>query len=553
MTRPRERPHSSDTRARKVTSAPGQPRIDTGRDLESGRGERRPHLGRGAISTSGLRLRVPIALKLSAMIALLVVIFMSWQTKVTIETSRHELDKQINQGGLELVAAIASLLRIDEGRRPGDDLGRALELLQSSLGAERVLNVIVYDEAGEAIATSRRESGFTRTVGQSVDFEKARAAGVTIREFDYEGVPVRSFRRALGEGPTRLSGEVEIYLSAQDIADAGARLTRALVAVSVTACLAAAVAAFLLGRLLTRPIRVLVRDLRSVSRGDLDHQSQVNSSDELGDLARAFNIMTRSLRVAEEARMAQKTLEHDLAVATRIQTRLLPDEVPEVPGIDIAAYYVSAKEVGGDYYDFIPIKPHHLGVVVADVSGKGIPAALVMTMTRSLLRMASEKEPSPAKTVLKVNRVLSADMNPGMFVTMAYLVLDLQTHEAQLVRCGHNAPYLYRSGTRKLLALESGGIAFGLDRGGTLFSAQLQIQRIAFETGDLLVLYSDGIVEGKNSRGDDYGDQRLMEVVSAHAESSARDLIEVVIEDLKSHRRGAAQSDDITLLVVKKE
>ncbi len=550
MARRKERPRSSDTRARKVTSAPGQAPIEADRGSESARGER-AHLGRRAISTSGLRLRIPIALKFSLMIALLVVVFMGWQTKVTIETSLPQLDGQINQGGLELVAAMASLLRT--GDQPGEDLGRSLEAFQRRRGAGRVLNVVVYDEAGEALATARRESDFRITRGRAIEFEKARAAGVTIREFDYEGVPVRSFRQAMVGASTGIPGEIEIYISARDIADARARLTRALVTVSVTACFAAAAAAFFLARFLTRPIRSLVKDLRAVSQGDLDHQSRVRSSDELGDLARTFNIMTRNLRVAEEARMARKTLEHELAVATQIQTRLLPDEVPDIPGLDIAAYYISAKEVGGDYYDFIPIKSDHLGVVVADVSGKGIPAALVMTMTRSLLRMASENEPSPAKAALKVNRFLSADMSPGMFVTMAYLVADLKTHEVQLVRCGHNAPYLYRARKRKLLSLEPGGIAIGLDRSGPLFSDPLKVQRILLQTGDFLVLYSDGIVEGKNARGDDYGDARLIEILSKNAGSPARELIEVVVEDLRKHRRGEAQSDDITLLVVKKE
>lgn len=553
MAPPKEPPHSHGPQARRVTSAPGQPGTETSPRIETGRAQRRARRGRGPGSASGLRLRVPIALKFSAMIALLVVAFMGWQTKVTIETSLPQLDRQINRGGLELASAMASLLRSRGGERGDHDPARVLEAFRSSPGAERVLNVIVYDEAGEAVATARGESGFTRTRGRAIESERARAAGVTIREFDYDGVPVRSFRRRVAGDSGRRLGAIEIYLSAQEIAEARERLSRALVTVSFTACLVAAGAAFFLARILTRPIRVLVRDLRAVSRGNLDHQSQVSSSDELGDLARTFNMMTRNLRAAEEARMAQKTLEHELAVATQIQTRLLPHEVPAVDGFDIAAYYLSAKEVGGDYYDFIPVGPRHLGMVVADVSGKGIPAALVMTMTRSLLRMASENERSPAKALLQVNRLLSADMSPGMFVTMAYLVVDLETHDVRLVRCGHNPPYLYRARTRQIVPLEPRGIAIGLDRRGPLFSSELQVQRISLHAGDFLVLYTDGIVEGKNSRGDDYGDERLIEMLAAHAGGSSRDLIRIVMEDLEKHRHGEAQSDDVTLLVIRKE
>lgn len=508
--------------------------------------------GRRTISSSGLRLRVPIALKFSVMIALLVVVLVGWQTKVTIEASLPQLDAQINQGGLELVTAMATLLRISS-ERSGDGLARTLEAFQQSQGAGRILNVVVYDKQGGALATARRETDFRITRGETIEFAAARAAGVTIREFDYEGMRVRSFRQATDEGVTGLAGEIEIYISAREIAEARERLTRALVAVSVTAGLAAAAGAFFLARFLTRPIRTLVKDLRAVSHGDLEHQSQVRSSDELGELARTFNLMTRNLRAAEEARTAQKTLEHELAVATQIQTRLLPDEVPDVAGLDISAYYISATEVGGDYYDFIPIRTGHLGIVVADVSGKGIPAALVMTMTRSLLRMASEDEPSPARAARKVNRFLSPDLRPGMFVTMAYLVIDLKSHEVQLARCGHNAPYLYRARSGKLVVLEPGGIAIGLDRSGTLFGDRLKVQRLVLQSGDVLVLYSDGIVEGKNERGEDYGDGRLFEILASNAGATASELTQAVIEDLSRHRGRTAQSDDITILVIKRE
>ncbi|MEE9224653.1 MAG: PP2C family protein-serine/threonine phosphatase, partial [Bacteroidota bacterium] len=159
---------------------------------------------------------------------------------------------------------------------------------------------------------------------------------------------------------------------------------------------------------------------------------------------------------------------------------------------------------------------------------------------------------SPARTVLKVNRCLSADLNPGMFVTMVYFVLDLETHEGRLVRCGHNAPYLYQAQARKLLPVKPGGIAFGLDRRDTLFCAELEVQRIPMRARDFLVMYSDGIVEGKNSKGADFGDERLAGILAANAHCTARELIEIVMKDLTKHQRGEPQSDDITLLVIKK-
>ena len=182
-----------------------------------------------------------------------------------------------------------------------------------------------------------------------------------------------------------------------------------------------------------------------MSLGDLQHQSRVSSGDELGNLARTFNQMTRNLHTAQAAKLSQKALEHELSLATNIQSGLLPSELPEIPGLDLAAFYCSAKEVGGDYYDLLQVDEDTVGMVVADVSGKGVPGSLVMTMTRSMLHMAARDNQSPQQTIIEVNNCLAPDMNPGMFVTMAYLVLDTRTREIRLVRAGHNAPLLYLS------------------------------------------------------------------------------------------------------------
>jgi sigma-B regulation protein RsbU (phosphoserine phosphatase) len=412
-----------------------------------------------------------------------------------------------------------------------------------------VLNIVVYDRSGAAVATAKGETLFHVTRGTPITDEHAAAAGVAINEFDYEGMPVRGFAKPLSaEEPAR---RVEVYLSAARIAESRRKLAEAMTRVSVTACLLAAAGAFLLARYLTRPIRVLVKDMKQVSHGDLRHQSKVNSSDEVGDLARAFNAMTSSLEAAQDARIAQRALEHELSLATGIQARLLPTAIPEIPGLDISAYYLSAREVGGDYYDFLAIDPDHVGMVVADVSGKGVPASLIMTMTRSLLRAAAAGETSPARTVETVNQFLSPDMNPGMFVTLLYFVLDARAREVRLARCGHNAPLLYSARSGKSIALQPRGIGLGLDRAGGLFRSELQVQRFTLQPGDVLLAFTDGVVEAKNRAGEDYTEDRLKEVFVAHASGAAGGLVEAILKDLDRHRRGAEQSDDLTILVVR--
>ncbi len=489
---------------------------------------------------------------------------MGWQTQVSIRKALPTLEQQINLGGIELVTAVGRLI---PRSLPAERLETELRDLLGRRGFERVRNAVAYDETGQAVATARGESRFIRTRGRSIETREALDAGVEIQEFEYEGIAVRSFRRTLeprsspgpandgvaddGSPPPRL-GTIEVYVSAAEISRARGDLARAMIVASISGCLLAMVAVLLLARWLTRPIRALVRDMRRVGAGDLDHQSPVTSSDELGDLAHAFNVMTRGLKEAQQLRFEQRARERELSLATEIQTRLFPDAVPAVAGYDIAGYSASAKEVGGDYYDFIPIDDARLGIVVADVSGKGVPAALVMTMTRSLLRLAATGDPSAARTIERVDRALAPDLRPGMFVTLAYAVLDRDRHTIELVRCGHNSPYYFERSTQRLRALSPGGIGIGVDRTGALFSAQLRTQRLSLDPGDTLVLYTDGVVEAKDTDGRDYGDDRFLGVLRETVGATPEDVVDRTLADLEVHRAAEEPSDDVTMVVVQR-
>jgi len=505
--------------------------------------------------------RIPVALKFAAFIVVLVVAITAWQTLTATGAAGARLEDEINESGVTLASALAALVdpRAAVDPRVQEELKASLQRFSKSRGAAKVLNIVVYDPTGQALATARGESRFSITTGEPVSHAAASEAGVDIREFSYEGTPVRSFSKGVlgpSAGEDAPVGRIEVYLSAEQIERSRRELAEAMTRVSVVACLAAVLGAYLLSRFLTRPIRTLVRDMRRVSQGDLEHESKVRSSDELGDLAHAFNAMTSGLQAAQETRIAQKALEHELSLASGIQTRLLPASVPRIEGFEIFAYHASAKEVGGDYYDFIRVGAEGLGLVVADVSGKGVPASLVMTMTRSLLRAAAEGETSPGRTVETVNRLLGPDMTAGMFVTLVYALLDAATREVKLVRCGHNAPLFFSPRAASgigdgVTALQPRGLGIGIDRSGSRFRAELQTQTIDLQPGDALLLYTDGVVEAKDRDGKDYGDERLRQIFAARAGSSAAGILEAVLADVASHRRGAEPSDDLTLLVLK--
>lgn len=521
-------------------------------------GSRSAHLGtrpRGATA-----FRIPIAVKFAGFTGILIVVFMSWQMYVAARSAALGLEEEINRTGIALATTFSTALDL-RGKLDGTTLQAALRALLDELRkgpeAEWVLNVVVWS-GGAPIATAREETQFRRSEGKVLGSRDAEAAGVEIREFTYEGIPVRSFAKAAARLAQEPAGDstridrVEVFLAASAIEESRSRMANAMLSTGATAGVLAVLGAALLARLLTAPIRALGRDMKQVSLGDLDHKSQVRSRDEIGELARTFNLMTEGLKAAEQAKIARRAAEQELELASRIQAKLLPADVPRVEGYELAVRYSPAKEVSGDYYDFFELDGGKLGAVVADVSGKGVPAALVMTMTRSLLRIAAHQEASPERTLELLHRSLVPDLERGMFVTMVYFVLSPAAHEVSLVRAGHNAPLLYVAREKRVVRVQPRGLGIGLDRGGALFRAELRAQRIALERGDVLLAYTDGLVEGKDREGKDYGEARLIGAFQASAEGPAAELIDRLASDLSLHQRGREPSDDVTIVALKR-
>ena len=307
----------------------------------------------------------------------------------------------------------------------------------------------------------------------------------------------------------------------------------------------------LVGFLLTRPIRRLREDMTLVARGDLQHQSTVSTTDELGALASSFNRMTRFLAEAREQELHAQAVARDLSIATRIQNALLPEELPEISGIEMACYYQPAREVGGDYYDVISLPGGRAGIVVADVSGKGLAGSLVMTMTRSLVRMAARTQLDAASILEEVNASLSRDMTEGMFVTLAWAELDDERSQVRIARAGHNPPLLLRASGR-VEQFQPGGISLGMDP-GPLFSQSLEVSHVDLAPGDSLILYTDGIVEAMNHDGVEYGLERFAQILQNLTAAAPEEVVEGVVTDLARHVAGAEASDDITLVVARRE
>jgi serine phosphatase RsbU (regulator of sigma subunit) len=339
---------------------------------------------------------------------------------------------------------------------------------------------------------------------------------------------------------------VSIIVKASRLDDLRDALWRRLGLITALGALAASILTIVITTVLTAPIREMEQDLMEVARGDLSRQTRVQSRDELGALAHVLNIMIRNLRIAQTNAVERQAFERELNIAKEIQEKLLPERIPQIPGFDIHSHYNSAKEVGGDYYDFIVIDQTHLGIIVADVAGKGIPGAMVMTMARSLVRLASVRNISPADTFKKVNRILAKDIRRGMFVTAAYMVLNVKTRQLKVASAGHNPVVLYRAATGENELLKPAGIALGFDK-GTIFDNHIKEVEVQLQPGDRIVTYTDGVNEAMNTASEEFGDDRFYDLVKKHAKKSSKDFVDAIVGALDEHRGRAEQSDDITI------
>jgi hypothetical protein len=238
-------------------------------------------------------------------------------------------------------------------------------------------------------------------------------------------------------------------------------------------------------------------------------------------------------------------LEHEMQLARQMQTSLLPDRVPQIPGLDIAADWRSAREVGGDFYDFVALKGGRLGIVIADVSGKGVSAALFMALARSLVRASVAARQRAVDALKRANRLIAEEAKFGMFVTLFYAVIDLEERTLTYVNAGHNPPLMW-DGTLSPIMLEGRGIALGV-----LENADLEERTVALKKGDLVVLYTDGVIEAINDQEEEFGMDRLAELVSARRSLPASALVGEINRAVSEFTGPQPQFDDWTLLVLK--
>ena len=302
----------------------------------------------------------------------------------------------------------------------------------------------------------------------------------------------------------------------------------------------------------TSAVRALYRGTKRIAVGDMDTKIDIPNEDELGDLAASFNAMAKAVKKGREEAILRAHLESELDTARKIQEKLLPHKMPQFPGFEIAGTSIPSKQVGGDYFDFLDLGKGKLGIAIADVSGKGIPAALLMANLQASLHAQTFETDKVAEVTIRINDLLVKSTDSNMFVTFFYGLLDRNQSTFTSTNAGHNPPLLLRS-DQTMEHLTEGGLILGF-----LPDQKYAQQTTTLQPGDVLVLYTDGITEARTPEEDKavedrlFGEDRLVQVIKDNASLSAREIQSAILQAVSTHTKNTPQGDDITLVVIKR-
>ncbi len=305
----------------------------------------------------------------------------------------------------------------------------------------------------------------------------------------------------------------------------------------------------ILASIIIKPIRILSHGASVIGKGDLDHRIDIKSTDELGRLAREFNDMTAMIKEAKNQEIESRLMEEQLEMAKDIQEGLNPMGYYDKGGVQIKGFTRAAKGVGGDYFDYIDIDENRVGALISDVSGKGVPASLVMVMIRTVFTSyISRKDVDCARVVRAINDSLSADFAIDKFATLFFLIYDRSTQEVVFANAGHGPLFTYRKHLNKCTAAKLDGVPIGI-----MEDAEYQQAKLKLNPGDIVVMYTDGITEMRNPEKDEYGLSRVQHFMIDNNDLSAKDFVEKLVDDVDTFRGEAKPHDDMTVLVFKRD
>ncbi|MBN2079222.1 MAG: SpoIIE family protein phosphatase [Spirochaetes bacterium] len=495
----------------------------------------------------GIRLKFSLAIiTLVSIIILSITMFFIWRESDLLKTQimqsvereivhlANTTQQSIGVDELSMIAAINDLKKIDYIRY-------AFVLDRNDL------IVHYFDRRGAREPAIPLEDGVDRDLA-----ERAGNADIRIVEVREAGNPrgrIYDFSRTvLNKIDKRKIGSVIIGLSNSVIIDEIDRLLMIIVPVAFLFLLISIVGSIVLASVIIRPIRSLSRGAEIIGGGNLDHRIDIVSRDELGQLAREFNQMTAQIKEAREREIETRIMDEQIEMAKEIQEGLNPTGFYNEGGVQIKGYSKAARGVGGDYFDYIDIDADRVGALISDVSGKGIPASLVMVMIRTVFTsFKTRKDVECAKVVRAINDSLSAEFAIDKFATLFFMIYDRASEHLSFSNAGHGPLFCYRASTGSCTLSKLEGMPIGIDE-----DSEYRQARVRLERGDIVVLYTDGVTEMRSEKGEEYGMRRLNDLIVGNSRLNAEEMVDLIVEDLERFRGQEPPHDDTTLLVLKR-
>jgi serine phosphatase RsbU (regulator of sigma subunit) len=327
-------------------------------------------------------------------------------------------------------------------------------------------------------------------------------------------------------------------------------LLRLILGLSALVVLVGAGMSVFAARQVSGPLEQIVKDIQQISHGFLDHRVRAGAGSEVRQLAQAINRMTKDLSEARETEVALSVRDREMAVAGEVREALLPKSMPKVAGYETGALHLSSAELGGDFHDFIELADGRVGCLVCDVSGKGLPGALVGATARSYLRAELARGGDVKQALFCINRELARDVRRGMYVSALYVVVDPREHRAQVACAGHKIPLVrFCAADGKIRTVHPEGIALGFDK-GPVFEKALQVVDVPLEKGDRLVLANSGPAILVNGKGEEYGEKQLYVQIQRFGAKPNQEFLDRLRTVLEGYVDGVPLARDVSIVTI---